>query len=248
MTKSSPVLLLFFVGLQAVAADYPTRIATMGNVDSGIVDSLNARCDSEDDGESLSCIFTTVSIDHKLAPGEGEAIIESFDSDVLQGDNSSSTVEEVFSDDGSCGGKFLDEIDDMGRGLVEEYRMQLEETCASEKNVTNARDLLQLESEVEARTCMVWATSGETTFSRSAPGRWSLQTEPSGNCQVYDVVELNCDEAGYHCDYDEHAIYSVTEGEFCEGFKDVVDEGDHFSWRVARKMELNCDFVQFWFE
>ncbi len=232
-----------------LAAEYPTRMATMGNLDPGIVDSLNARCDSDDGGETLRCLFTTVSLDYQLPPADVDDNVEAFFSQAQQRGDTDASVRELFADDGLCSGGFLDRIDSPGRGLAGEYRQRLGELCASEKNEDNARSLLRLESEVQGRSCMVWATSGETTFTRSAPGKWTLRSEPSGNCQVYDVVELTCDEGSmYHCDYDEHAIYGVTEGEFCEGFQGVVDEGDHYSWRVARKMELNCDFVQFWFE
>ena len=95
---------------------------------------------------------------------------------------------------------------------------------------------------------MVWGTSGGNSFTRAAPGKWSLQSEPSGSCDVYDLVELTCEEDMYHCSYNEHAVYTVTEGELCEGFRGVEDEGDYYSWQVARTMELNCEFVQFWFE
>ena len=61
-----------------------------------------------------------------------------------------------------------------------------------------------------------------------------------------EIFELQCDPNNlFYCDYDEHAIYGKKTGEFCEGYENVEDFGDHYSSKVEMNFEMNCAFIQF---
>lgn len=229
----------------AFAQDYPQRLATMGNENPAIVDSMNARCSSEDEGETLDCILTTTSIDYALSADDASARVDNFFRFAELANSLDSAIDNLF-DESQCSSVFDGKIDSPDSPLASQYRDSLTELCAAEPNVENARKVLELQTEIEIQTCKIWGSSGGISLNRSDATGWNLQTEPEGLCDVYEVFELQCDaETMYYCEYDEHAIYGKKTGQYCEGFEDVIDEGDHYSSDITMNFEMPCSFLQF---
>lgn len=249
MTKLPITITLIFLTIAitkfALAQDFPTRLATMGNKNPEIADSLNARCASDDDGETLNCTLTTTSIDYVLAPEDKNIRVEQFFEQAELAGSLEAAIDNLF-DPNQCESVFQDKVDSSNSPLAKQYRASLVELCAQEPNEENARNLLQLQADIESQTCKVWGSSGGLSLNRAEPDLWRIQTSPEGLCDVYEVFELKCDPSNmYYCDYDEHAVYGKKTGEFCEGFEDIQDEGDHYSSSITMNFEMQCSFIQF---
>ena len=120
MNKSRNIGLAFSLCLLTQplsAADFPTRMATMGNVDPDIVDSLNARCNSTDGGETPELRIHDSQYRSPVAADEIASSIEAFFTQASQRGDSGESVAKLFSPDGLCSGGFLDKVDMKARGL-----------------------------------------------------------------------------------------------------------------------------------
>ena len=106
--------------------------------------------------------------------------------------------------------------------------------------------ILNREESDDGMACRLWGTAGTETLTRVSPGKWAIQTEPSGLCGVFNTVEFSCNpDSMIQCDFFEQSTYTVTTGDSCDYYATVQDPGDRYSWRVSEKRDLKCDTVEF---